>query len=258
MIIKSVQRSSSDPAKAFTRSSDCEVASRDGCENCIIANALKDTPVWADFLKDKILQECPAGTTIFQEGTPVGFIYLLRAGVVKISVEDAEGPNRVVSIVSGHDASCTILNKQSLGRSTHSFTCEALSTCLVNCIPKATFNWLMKQEFRLAQEVLLALADDLDSLLNRVRSEAKFSGRQRLAQLLLHLKTIQPGQKQGDNVIGLDLSRQELASMIGVTRETFTRLLSDLSRRGIIKVTPDHIVIQKEKQLSMIAANAPI
>ena len=255
MKIKSAHRKSSDQTKPFNRLPECEKASESVCQNCIIAKAIKTTKVWPNFLQERVLQQCHRGSMIFQEGTPVGFIYLLREGVVKISVEDQEGSNKVISIVSGQEASCEILDKLSLGRSTHSYTCEALSPCQLYCLPKATFNWLMKQEFELARGVLLTFSDDIEWFLNKIRSETSFSGRQRLAQLLLRLKKTPTGQKGKDNAMGLDLSRQELASLIGVTRETLTRLLGDLSKRGIIKVTSSQIFIKQQKQLSKIGAN---
>jgi len=224
----------------------------------MIAKALKGTQVWPNFLQERVLQQCHRGSVIFQEGTPVGFIYLLRDGVVKIAVEDQAGSNHVISIVSGQETPCAILDKLSLVRSTHSYTCEALSSCQLYCIPWATFNWFMKQEFALAREGLFALSDEVELFLHKVRSERSFSGRQRLAQLLLRLHTIQTGQKGKAHAIGLDLSRQELASMIDMARETLTRLLSVLSKRGIIQITSDNIIIQKEDQLSMIATNKKI
>lgn len=198
-----------------------------------------------------MLQQYHRGSIIFQEDAPIGFIYLLRDGLIKLSVEGPGGINKPLAIVSTAESACEILDKRSLSRSVHSCTCEALSPCQLYCLPKATFNWLMKQEFGLTQEVILTLSEEVDFLLNKVKNETHFSGRQRLAQLLLRLKKIQAGQKGKHSSIFMDLSRQELASMIGVARETLTRLLSDLSKQGIIKITADNIVIEREDQLAM-------
>ena len=202
-----------------------------------------------------MLQQYHRGSIIFQEGTPIGLIYLLRDGLVKLSVEGPEGKNKTISIVSAAESACEILDKRSLGHLVHSCTCEALSPCQLYCLPKATFIWLMKQEFGLTKEVILTLSEEVGLLLNKVKNETYFSGRQRLAQLLLRLNKIQAEQKGKHNSIFVDLSRQELASMIGMARETLTRLLSDLSKQGIIKITADNIFIQKEDQLAMLGTD---
>jgi len=221
----------------------------------MIFKAVKGTQSWPSFLQEKIIRRYHSGSMITQEGTPVGFIYLLRSGVVKISVENREGMRIVLWVVSSHGKPCDILDKSSLVRQSHSYTCEALSLCEIYCLPKATFNWLMQQEAGLAREVLLELSSEVEGFVNKIRSESGLGARHRLAEILLQLHSIQTENAEKTQPLILDLSRQELASLLNVARETLTRLLAEFSKRGIIKISGNRIIILKKAQLSMIGTH---
>jgi CRP/FNR family transcriptional regulator len=78
-----------------------------------------------------------------------------------------------------------------------------------------------------------------------------------MAELLLMLKeTYGKAGKKGVR-IGLQLSREELAEMIGITQETAIRLLSEFKKDGMIDVQEREITILDPKGLSQ-TANIPI
>lgn len=234
--------------------SDCKEGLEGICADCQIGNALRTTNVWQDFLQERVLQQYKMGTTVFSEGTIVGFVFLLFDGLIKLSIKDGAGRSRVLAITSATQSPCTILDPLSLDRAIHSYTCETLSDCSVFCLPKPRFLWFMKEEYTLAQLAFTAISDELEKSLNRFKREVNHSGRERFAHLLISLLEIQVKSHGRKSKIIIPLRRQEFSSMIGVTRETFSRLLRGFTQSGIISLTEDGIVIRKPDQLEKIAS----
>ena len=237
----------------------CEGTSGESCPSCPIGQALHTNKVWPDFLRERVLQEYELGSTIFHQGNVVGFVFMLFEGFVKLSINDGIGGHRVIAVHSATQSPCMILDPLSLDQAIHSYTCEALSDCRVYCLPKPAFLWFMREEFNLVKFALSEVSRELEMFLERAKREVNTSGRERLAHLLLSLLYIQ-GPPEGEmHTITLPLNRQELASMIGVTRETFSRLLRGLTQSGAIALSEDDmIIIRKLEQLSKIAGPSQI
>jgi Crp-like helix-turn-helix domain len=77
---------------------------------------------------------------------------------------------------------------------------------------------------------------------------------QRLAKLLLDwsqgLREDQP-----KNYVELTLTQEEIAQLIGTTRQTVTRVMSDLKKRNILELVESTLIIRKRSELSGIAAH---
>jgi len=74
-----------------------------------------------------------------------------------------------------------------------------------------------------------------------------------LAQLLLHLSKEPNGLAPRSRVIDKIFTHEEIAQMIGSSRETVTRLLTSLSRQQIIRVNSESIVISDRAALEDVA-----
>lgn len=254
MVRRSLDRTRISQSKKWEMLPTCEGTSGEICDNCRIGKALKTNKVWPDFLRERVLQEYQLGSTIFHQGNVVGFVFLLFEGFVKLSINDGLGGHQVLAVHSATQSPCMILDPLSLDRAVHSYTCESLSRCQLYCFPKPAFLWFMREEFNLAKVALSEVSQELEMFLEQVKRDVNTSGRERLARLLLNLFHLQ-GPPEGEmHKITLPLNRQELASMIGVTRETFSRLLRGLVQSGAIALSKDDlIIIRKPEQLSKIA-----
>lgn len=259
MMRKSLDRTRIPQSKKPEMLPVCEGTRGERCANCQIGQALHTNKVWPDFLRERVLQEYQLGSTIFHQGNVVGFVFLLFEGFVKLSINDGIGGHRVIAVHSATQSPCMILDPASLVQAVHSYTCEAVSACQLYCFPKPAFLWFMKEEFNLAKFALSEISQELEMFLDRAKRELNTSGRERLAHLLLSLLYIQ-GSPEGEmHTITLPLNRQELASMIGVTRETFSRLLRALTQSGAIALSEDDsIIIRKPAELSKIAGLSQI
>ena len=86
-----------------------------------------------------------------------------------------------------------------------------------------------------------------------LRNRWRTNGAQRLAGLLLDLADRRGAGNEHRIVIEMPLSQDEIASLIGASRATVTRALSDWRRRGLISTSPRHVTIVDVKVLRRIA-----
>jgi CRP/FNR family transcriptional regulator len=105
-----------------------------------------------------------------------------------------------------------------------------------------------------AQVLLKILSCELTELTERARSLLlPQTVGARLAKLLLEWTRKQEADESGLVRINKSFTHEEMAQMICSSRETVTRLLASLSRREIIQVTTESIVIRKYAALETAA-----
>jgi CRP/FNR family transcriptional regulator len=104
-----------------------------------------------------------------------------------------------------------------------------------------------------ASVVINLLSRELAQLTERARLLLlPQTARARLAYLLLQLSKERQGSS-GPRVIDKVFTHEEVAQMIGSSRETVTRLLASLSRQQIIRITSDSILIRDRPALEEMA-----
>ena len=182
------------------------------------------------------------GSVLFAEGEPARGVYILRSGKVSVSISSSEG--RVVILRMAQAGDVLGLNAV-LRNSTHEATVKTLEPCRVNFIPRSELIGLMENSDDGAAAVIKLLSRELTELTDRARSLLlPQTARARLAQLLLQWSKEPQGNNSRSRVIDRVFTHEEVAQMIGSSRETVTRLLASLSRRQIIHVTSDSIFIR--------------
>lgn len=134
---------------------------------------------------------------------------------------------------------------------------EAAKESSVIRIPVNRLNDLLKENPDVALRFLHLIAQRRKRLERRLRNLLFCSSRDRLIHLLLEL-----AEKYGapaDNGVRLttDLSHQDLASMIGSTRETVTLVLGDLQSEGLIKLGRRKITLLQPDQITGLVRRIP-
>lgn len=184
------------------------------------------------------------GKVLFAEGEPARGVYLLRTGRVAVSISSSEG--RVITLRMAQAGDVLGLNAV-LRKSAHDATVKALEPCRTDFIPRAELLQLMRTSQASAHVIVKILSHELDELTTRTRSLLlPQTASARLAKLLLEW-----GRHSGR--IHRIFTHEEIAQMIGSSRETVTRLLASLSRSKIIAVNSDSIQIRDHGALQKIA-----
>lgn len=184
------------------------------------------------------------GKVLFAEGEPARGVYILRAGCAAVSISSSEG--RVVTLRMAYAGDVLGLNSV-LRSSAYDATVKALEPCRTDFIPRAELLELMGTSQAGAHAILKILSYELEQLTARTRSLLlPQTANARLAKLLLEWSR---HSVRVDRVF----THEEIAHMMCASRETVTRLLASLTRRGVIEVTSDNFLVRDRLALEKIA-----
>ena len=162
------------------------------------------------------------GTILFNEGDPGEAIYFIKKGRVRVSRLAANGQEQVLRVWGpGHEVGLVVLADKAPYPATAQVTEDSVLIAfrvddLVRLLPES--RTLAANAFCLVGRRLRLARDTAHEL-------AVHNTHGRLAALLLRMKA-----EQGSDVINLGMTHQEIAGMIGTSRETVTRVLGDFRR----------------------------
>lgn len=191
-----------------------------------------------------------SGDVLCTEGEQTTHVFILIAGWVKISCGDA-GHRELALGLRGAGDIAGELAAESAGSRTATVT--AIDTVRALIVPHDTFTQFLdahpgaNRAYRRA--VTRRWAEAADMLHSRLVS----SGPQRLAAFLIDLADWRGVPDSGAIVITIPLSQVEIADLVGVSRATATRALSDWRRRGLITTSRRHLTITNIMHLRRIA-----
>jgi CRP/FNR family transcriptional regulator len=185
------------------------------------------------------------GATLMRQGDPPNLIRILCVGRVKISTSSQDGKTLLLNIASAG----TILGLVSvIRRMKYERTAEAYGPCLVNEISDQDFLDFLFRHRNASWQVMQMLAEENQDLLvnaRRVALSGTVAGN--VAKLLLDWGAPISGghTKKHFNMV---LTHQEIAEMVGTTRETVTRTLASFRQHGWIRVHGASVeLLQQEK-----------
>ena len=188
------------------------------------------------------------GDIIIQEGSMTAHIIYLKSGLVKEFIKNGQEKEHILQIVKKH----SYLGLSSLfGDTVNHYSYAALNDIKVCYIDAATFIRLIKQNGNFAHEVLVSVARESLNTFNRFMRQSQKKTYGRVADALLYFATIIYEQKAFE----LPCSRQELSEMIGISRESATRVLTRFNKEGILSVDGRSILIKNMELLKQISKN---
>lgn len=194
----------------------------------------------------KITGAYPKGATLFMEGQPANGIYMLCQGRVKLSTCSRDGKIIILRVadageVLGLSATVSGLNYEA--------TAQVLEPCQVNFVRKEDFLRLLANNTEACFSAMKQLSHKYHTAYIQVRSFGlSHTAADKLAKLLLEwAKT----NSNGSGAIHLKISytHEEIAEMIGTSRETVTRILNDFKARKLITLKGSDLIIHDQKKL---------
>ncbi len=187
------------------------------------------------------------GTVIFFEGDRGEGFHYVKSGKVKIVKATGDGREHIIKILTPGDlfAEVLLFNSQP-----YPATAVAAEDACVGIIKNSDLERLVLGNNTLALQLIKALSQRLLYAQQKIKNLALGDVLARTAETLLRLgREHGRPDEQGAVVVSLDLSRQELANLVGTTRETVTRTLSALKKDKIIELAGDKIIIVKPEKL---------
>jgi len=172
-------------------------------------------------------------TVLFTEGAPSDDLYLLVSGVVKLSLRGLEGEAVLVSLVCpGELFGITSLMP---GVQQRAFRSEAFSDCWVGVLRPETFvTTLLGVPFADFTAMMGSTISRWFDLLYRYAHFQGLSLRQRLALALLELAQKFGVQDARGTILILQLTHEDLADLVGASRQKVTEHMKELERQQLI------------------------
>ncbi|MDP8256420.1 MAG: Crp/Fnr family transcriptional regulator [Candidatus Alcyoniella australis] len=196
------------------------------------------------------LDEFKRGDQIYWEQEPPEALHILVQGKVKLVKQGREGNETIVGMVGQGE---TFGELAVLDGRPYDATALAMEPSTVLRLPRAEFISMLRSQPQIQGEIVLELVRRLRSCQEMLRSISSEQVEQRIARLLLKLAA-QLGEQRSEQIrIGLHITRQEIANMVGTTVETTIRVLSRFTKRGLIETRSRIIYINDLKQLGEIA-----
>ncbi|HXX16999.1 MAG TPA: Crp/Fnr family transcriptional regulator [Candidatus Eremiobacteraceae bacterium] len=194
----------------------------------------------------------PKGATLFVEGQPARGVFILCSGRVKLSTSSADGKTLILRIaepgeVLGLPATVT--------GTSYELTADVIEPAQANFIGRTEFLGFLKDNGEAALRVAQQLGETYHAAISEMRTIGlSHSAGEKLARFLLEWASNYPEEK-GQVRIKLTLTHEEIAQMIGSSRETVTRLLADFRKRQILQVIGSTLVIKNKQGLESIVNN---
>ncbi|MBC7341568.1 MAG: Crp/Fnr family transcriptional regulator [Clostridia bacterium] len=177
---------------------------------------------------------------IFLEGEPGDGLYFVKSGRVKVYKSTEDGRERILHFLREGDIFAEVLL---FDKGPFPATAEAMEDCEIGVIPSADMSHLLIQHPQIALKMLKMMSARLRMAQVELSTFAYRDTYSRMAALLLQLANDLGTKTDEGTVINLAVTQRELASRIGVSRETVTRILTEFKREGILTFNRQKIVL---------------
>lgn len=192
----------------------------------------------------------PAGALLFVEGqTPRG-VYVVCSGKVKLYTTSKEGK---VLILKQAEAGEVIGLSAAISGTNYETTAETAVPCQLDYIGRVDFMALLQKESEVGAHVALSLSREFQAAYRDIHDLVLArSSSGKLARLLLSSCATSAIPKSGEVHLRSAMTHEEMAQRIGSSRETVTRLLSDLKKKRLIRLDGANLVIRNRSGLEAL------
>ena len=206
---------------------------------------LKAVPLFTSFPEDQLRmlttvvtrRSLPRSTTVMASGDPTDSLYIVLSGRLKVMMSDAEGKEVILSILGPGE----YFGEMGLiDDAPRSASVVSIEPCELLSIAKRDFKKCLAENFEMAQAVMRGLVRRLRDADRKIGSLALLDVYGRVARLLLDMAENVDGEK----VVTKRLPKQDIAKMIGASREMVSRVMKDLQMGGYIEVRGSSIVLR--------------
>ncbi len=233
-------------AQRFAIPNDClNCTLRQDSDFCNLAQ-----PLMNEFNAMGHLTLYPANATLLTEGQIPRGVYITCSGRAKLSVEARDSKTIILKIAGDRQVlglSAVLAGGPSL------ITVTTIELCQIKFVERESFLGLIEHDAAAALACATMLAHEITTSFDDVHELLLArSSTEKLARLLLSWVSDEPRNRELR--IPTEFTHQEMAQMIGSSRETVTRLLSDMKRKDLIRVEGATLVIPNRIALQAIAS----
>lgn len=191
----------------------------------------------------------PKGATLFVEGQTARGVFILCAGHVKLSTSSADGRTLILRISEPGDLlglPATISGRP------YEVTADVVEPTQANFISRADFLDFLRNYGDAALRVAQELSDSYQTAFAEMRTIGlSHSAREKLARFLLDWSAHHPSEN-GAIRFNLTLTHEEIAQMIGSSRETVTRLFADFKKKNLLHIKGSSVTIRDKRGIEQL------
>ena len=178
----------------------------------------------------------PKNAVVLTEGEMGDSLYMIQSGRVKVVIGDEDGREIILKILGAGDffGEMSMIDKQP-----RSASVTSLEPSVFLILSHNAFEKCIEQAPHIGNFVMRVLAQRVREADRKIGTLALMDVYGRVASTLLELAVY----KNGALMVGEKLSQQDLANMVGASREMVNRILKDLADRGFITVESKSITI---------------
>ena len=206
---------------------------------------MKAVPLFASFPEDQLRmlttmvtrRSASRSTTIMAGGDATDSLYIVLSGRLKVMMSDSDGKEVILSILGPGEFFGEMGLIDDEPRSASVVTIEP---CELLAIAKRDFKKCLLENNEMAMAVMRGLVKRLREADRKIGSLALLDVYGRVARLLLDMADTVDGEK----IVTKRLPKQDIAKMIGASREMVSRVMKDLQMGGYIEVRGSNIVLR--------------
>ena len=215
--------------------------------NSVTVDALRSLPIFESLSVERLVpiarvavfRKVPRGTTILRAGDRTDFVYLILSGNLKVQVSDEEGREVILSNLNPGEF---FGEMGVLDDNPRSATVLTVTPCELVVIAKSDFKRCLAENFDVSLYIMRNLVKRLRTADRKIESLALMDVYGRVARLLLEMSENEDGQQ----VVKRKISKQDIAKMIGASREMVSRVMKDLTVQGLIEEGDGRILLREK------------
>jgi CRP/FNR family transcriptional regulator, cyclic AMP receptor protein len=227
----------------------------DDCAQCKLRNTnffcSLSTPAMSALNEIKHSTSYPEGAIVFMEGQAARGVYIVCQGAAKLSTTSSDGKTFILKIARPGEA---LGAHAVIAETPHEVTVETLQPSQLAFIPRRDFLAFLKEHGDACLQAAQHLSRDCQSAYEVIRSIGlSHSVSEKLARLLLQWSVDAARSANGALRLTVTLTHEEIAQLLGSSRETVTRLLSDYKKQGVIEQSGATLMIRNKPALDKLA-----
>lgn len=189
----------------------------------------------------------PSGGTLFFEAQPARSVYILCSGYVKLTTSSKDGKTLLVRIAKPGDV---LGLSAAISGTPYEITAQAIDPVQVKSFQRKDFLYFIERHIEGSMHATKMLNKEYrDALSDAMRLALSTSISGRVARLFLEMTS---GQNESKPCFTLSLTHEEIANMLGTTRESVTRVLNEMKRKEIIAIKGTSMTLLRKDALELL------
>jgi CRP/FNR family transcriptional regulator len=189
----------------------------------------------------------PRGEVIFQEGETAFGFYIICSGKVKLAKHSPHGKKQILKLLGPGE----VLGEETMfDHDVYTAFARTLEDSTLHFIEREPFIKFLGDHPEVALKFIQKLAQEIKGFQDKLIETSYEGSLERMARLLLLMGKKYGVQTEKGLDIGVELTRQELAELAGISTETAIRILSRLKDRGMIALEGHRIYILNRDELN--------